>query len=174
MKRIISMLAVALVFSSCGGGDSEEAPAKKMEDKAVETEKPADKKPDEKPMAVTLEVKAVGETMTDMAYEPKRLEVAPGAMVTIKLVNTAAAEAMIHNFVVINFGKQDEVSQAGLAAGPDKDYIPENDNIIAHTPLAHPGETVEVQFKAPMETGTYQFICTYPGHTTMKGVLLVK
>jgi azurin len=42
--------------------------------------------------------------------------------------------------------------------------------VIAHTPMAKPGETTEVTFTAPA-AGTYPFICTVPGHyMLMKGV----
>lgn len=123
---------------------------------------------------VTLTVKSVGETMTEMAYEPTKLEAPAGSVVTLVLENTAKSEAMIHNVVVIKAGKQTEVSEAAFEVGAAGDFIPDNDNIIAATGLAKPGETVEVQFNAPSSPGTYQFICTYPGHTAMKGVFLVK
>ena len=172
------MLVIAAMFSSCGGGEKDAAkiPEKTMKKESIEKDhtQTKDDEMEAMPMAVSLEVKAIGETMTDMAYEPKRLEVPAGSEVTVKLVNTAKAEAMIHNFVVIKFGAQQEVAEQGLAAGPDKEYIPKNENIIAATGLANPGETIEVKFKAPLEPGNYQFICTYPGHTAMKGILVVK
>lgn len=176
MKRIFSVLTIAAIMASCAGGN-EEADHKNDESmpekEVMETPVQEDKMKAE-PQELTIEVKAVGETMTTMAYEPKRLEVPAGAIVTVKLVNTAESEAMIHNFVVIKAGKQDEVTAAALEAGSDRAYIPENENIIAATSLAKPGETVEVEFTAPAKAGTYQFICTYPGHTAMKGVFLVK
>jgi azurin len=47
------------------------------------------------------------------------------------------------------------------------------DDIIAHTPMSAPGETVTVEFTAPAE-GDYPYICTYPGHyMTMQGTMHV-
>jgi azurin len=48
-------------------------------------------------------------------------------------------------------------------------------DVIAHTGLVGPGETVEVTFKAPA-AGTYTFLCSFPGHFAagMKGTLVVK
>jgi plastocyanin len=48
--------------------------------------------------------------------------------------------------------------------------------VIARTPLAGAGETVEVIFTAPAKPGSYPFLCTFAGHyqSGMKGVLVVK
>lgn len=172
------MLAITAFMASCGGGESDanktmEKSSDEKEMKMEENQAPA-KTETMEAKEVSIEVHAVGELMTDMAFEPKRLEVPAGAKVTVTLINKATSEAMIHNFVVINAGTQEEVATQGLEAGPDKSYIPENDNVLAATSLAHPGESAAVTFTAPAEPGTYQFICTYPGHTAMKGILLVK
>lgn len=173
------MLAITVFMASCGGGeaDANKATEKSAEEKEMNMDEkaPADSENVEMEVKeISLEVKTTGELMTDMAFEPKRLEVPAGASVTLKLVNTAKSEAMIHNFVLINAGTQEEVATQGLAAGPDKSYIPENANVLAATSMAKPGETVEVVFTAPSKPGTYQYICTYPGHTAMKGIFLVK
>ncbi len=189
MRRILSMFAIVGLVVACGpaGGDENQS------DNATENQEMNGENKDAaedndmgneaqtettdkmtQGQEVSLKLKAVGETMTTMAYEPTRLEVPVGSVVTLVLENTATSEAMIHNVVVIKAGKQTEVSEAALEAGSSADFVPENDNIIAATSLAKPGETVEVTFNAPDKPGTYQFICTYPGHTAMKGVFLVK
>jgi azurin len=60
----------------------------------------------------------------------------------------------------------------------DNDYIPQDlkNQILAHTALAGGGETVEVTFTVPQEPGSYQYICSFPGHyaSGMKGMLTVK
>ena len=181
MKRIAVSISALFLVAACGGGGGK-APASDMESTKTETqqneaaqEETMEEPANDEPQAVTLELKAVGETMNEMAYEPNRLEVPAGAEVTVNLQNTASAEAMIHNVVFIQRGAQEEVSMAGLEAGKENEFIPEgNENIIAYTALAQPGESKSVTFTAPEEAGTYQFICTYPGHTAMKGILLVK
>ena len=51
-------------------------------------------------------------------------------------------------------------------------WIPAGDDrILAHSGLLDPGETEVVSFSAPF-VGTYQFVCTFPGHAaTMFGNL---
>lgn len=191
MRRIFSMLTIVALMAACGpaAGDESQTDQENTDKQEMNSEdnmssqenddmgneastETADEMTQGQEVSVSLD--AVGETMTTMAYEPKRLEVPAGSVVTLTLHNTASSEAMIHNVVVIKPGTQTEVTEAGMKAGSDADYVPDNDNIIAATALAQPGETVEVKFNAPDKPGTYQFICTYPGHTAMKGVFLVK
>ena len=40
---------------------------------------------------------------------------------------------------------------------------PADPDVVAHTALVKPGEEGEVRFTAP-PSGTYQFVCTFPGH----------
>ena len=61
-----------------------------------------------------------------------------------------------------------------IEAGSDMKYVPNNDNVIASSDLAMPGETVMLEFKAPSK-GNYEFLCTYPGHSEMmRGYFFVK
>jgi azurin len=175
MKRL-SLAVIAMTFFAACSGPAEE-PAEATESQGEEQTEAVEQEVEaveEAPKAVTLNLSTTGETMTEMAYEPNRLTAPAGAEVTIILENKATAAAMIHNAVIIEAGKQSEVAEDGLAAGPDNAYVGESEFIIAATPLANPGETVEVTFTAPSEPGTYQFICTYPGHTAMKGILMIK
>jgi len=176
MKRIFLLMSIAFFAVACGNGaeatDNDETTDTEAVDEIME--ETLTEEDTSEPVEVEMVVYAKGETMTEMTYEPNRLEVPAGSIVTITLENKATSEAMIHNIVFIQKGKQTEVAEAGLEAGPEMEYIPDNENIIAATSLAGPGETVEVEFTAPDKKGTYQFICTYPGHTAMKGILLVK
>lgn len=180
MKRLAMILMGALLATACGnaGEEPQESETQVNETEqtspaAQETDAAEEVEVEEK--MVSLEVKTTGETMTTMAYKPNRLTVPAGAEVKLTLTNSASAEAMIHNIVFIERGKQDQVSQAGLAAGKENGFLPEDSQyIVAASDLAYPGETVDLTFTAPESPGTYQFICTYPGHTAMKGVLIVK
>ncbi len=180
MLRYILMIMLSFSLVACGGGGDEPADKSDMkDDKRSEQKSPAAEKDDmadtkQTAKEVSLKLYTVGETMTTMAYEPAQLEVPAGAKVTLSLQNNAKSEAMIHNAVIIKAGKQSAVTELGMAAGPEKDYIPESDDIIAATKLVKPGESTEITFEAPLKKGTYQYICTYPGHTAMKGVLLVR
>ena len=61
------------------------------------------------------------------------------------------------------------------AAARDNDYIPEETTeVIAHTKMIGGGETTVIEFIAP-EAGTYNYICSFPGHyAMMKGKLIVE
>jgi len=175
MKRIFIATLTSLMLVSCGGG-GEAAPKETSteEQPATQDEKVEQQVTETAPKEVSVTLNTIGETMTEMAYDPKQLSVPAGATVKLTLVNKASSEAMIHNAVFILAGAQSEITEAGLEAGKEKGYVPVSEKIIAATDLAQPGETVELEFTAPEAAGTYQYICTYPGHTSMKGILLVQ
>lgn len=174
-----------MLMAACSGGGpapangkTEEAPAEKeasTEEKAPAKSETMEKNTMSASDTVQLMLKTVGETMNTMAYKPGRLSVPAGATVQLTLENTASAAAMIHNAVIIQIGKQMDVINAGAKVGQDGGFVPkDHPAVIAATELAQPGETVKLTFTAPDEPGTYQYICTYPGHQSMKGILLVK
>ena len=74
-----------------------------------------------------------------------------------------------HNWVLVLTGTKDAVATAGVSAGPTNDWIPPNDErVLFKTRLLNAGETQEIRFT--LESGTYQFVCTFPGHNlTMFG-----
>lgn len=111
----------------------------------------------------------------EMRFETTEFSVRAGQEVRIVFENTATSDAMHHNVVVVESSDAvDRVGNAALEAGPEADYIPEDEAIVAHTDMAAPGETVEVTFTAPDTTGDYPYICTYPGHyMMMQGTMTV-
>ena len=139
-----------------------------------------------KPAAQKAAPAAKGEPRTieltateQMKYDKTRLTARPGEKIRIvlKAIGTMPKMAMAHNFVLLKPDASPlEVNNAAFNARAT-DFIPESqkDKIIAFTPLAGGGETVEVTFTAP-KAGTYQFLCTFPGHFVqgMKGTLVVK
>jgi len=115
----------------------------------------------------------------DMKYSKTTLTAKPGEKIRIvlKALGTMPKIAMGHNWVLLKPGASAlEVNNAAFNARAT-DFIPESqkDKILANTPVAGGGETVEVTFTAP-KAGTYNFLCTFPGHFVagMKGTLVVK
>jgi len=116
----------------------------------------------------------------DMKYNVTSINAKPGETlhVVLKNVGTIPKVAMAHNFVVLAAAANaDDFSKAAMNAR-DTDYIPADKkaDVLASTKLAGPGESMEVTFKAPAKPGTYNYLCTFPGHYAagMKGTLVVK
>lgn len=145
--NILSTLTVlaVLVLTGCGGGGSSE-----------------------------ITITPVGD---EMRYEQTSFTVQPGQTVKLTFRNTATSQAMNHNVVILNDDSDatvERVGQAAMAAGEANEYIPDDPAILAHTPLAFPGQQVSVTFTAPTEPGTYRYICTFPGHyMMMQGTMTV-
>ena len=159
MKKIIGILSIALLFS-CGSSDKPETSMQSNEANAS--------------IVNEFTIKAVGNTMQEMAFDIKELNVKAGSTVKITLVNEGIDASMIHNIVFVKMGTSQEVAMACVAAGPDKQFVADNPNIIAYSGLANPQETIQLDFIAPAK-GSYEFLCTYPGHSNMmKGWLYVE
>ncbi len=165
-RTLTLALAFGLSLSACGGDDAPPADATPAP-AAAETpaaQAAAEIAPYDGP-AFEATITPVGETM---AYEQTEITVHPGQTVRLTFHNTATNAAMNHNIVVLAMNASvNEVGQAAMSAA-DTDHIPAGfeDQILAYTPLAAPGETVTVEFTAPAE-GDYTYICTFPGHYMM-------
>lgn len=116
----------------------------------------------------------------DMKFSMATIAAKPGEQLRIRLVAKGSMPkiAMAHNFVVLN--KSAKVVDFATAAMNARatDFIPaeKKADILAHTPLAGAGETVEITFKVPAAAGEYPYLCSFPGHfqAGMKGSLVVK
>ena len=155
--KILSILTIASIIflSSCGGAEKKEA--------AQTTDTVAAIEKSSTPGIANITVKVTGNSMADMAYEPSSLTVKAGDKVTLTLVNTNTMEGMLHNWVLVKLGSGQEVATAGISAGMDKNYVPENPNVLVASALAKPNETITLEFVAPA-AGSYNYMCTYPGH----------
>jgi azurin len=52
--------------------------------------------------------------------------------------------------------------------------VPENEKIIVASKLVDHLKSQLLEFRAPMEPGDYEFLCTFPGHRqTMHGMMRV-
>lgn len=123
---------------------------------------------------VELQLETVGNTM---AFDKTTLEVPAKSQVHLTLKNNSTLETMPHNWVLVNKGKVVKVGTEAMQAGAQNDYVDANDeDVLAHTPLALPGKTVEITFMAPKYPGTYEFCCSVMGHWAggMRGTFLVK
>ena len=123
--------------------------------------------------ATNITIKGQGTSMAEMKFDLSKIVINKGKTISITLINEGDNEVMTHNFVVVKNGKTEEVAIAG-AQHPDNSYVAPNDeNVIFASPLVAYGKTKTFDFSI-LEKGTYQFICTYPGHfKLMSGYLVV-
>lgn len=115
-----------------------------------------------------------------MKFDVTTITAKPGELITVRLktVSTLPKVAMAHNFVLLALGTDAAAFANAAAMAYATAYIPaaQKAKVLASTGLAGAGETVEVTFKAPAKAGSYDYICSFPGHflAGMKGKLVVK
>jgi azurin len=96
--------------------------------------------------------------------------------VTLRHSGKMSAKTMGHDWVLAKDSDMSGIVNAGLAAGPSRGYLPQNDRrIIAATTIVGGGESATVKFLTSLlQPGTrYAFFCTSPGHSTlMRGTFM--
>ena len=116
-----------------------------------------------------------------MQFDVKSFEVKSGEPVTLTLKNTGKLPkiAMGHNLVVLRKGVsaiafgQKAMGAGANATNPLPDSVKED--VLASTKLLGPGESDTIKFTAPTEPGSYEYVCTFPGHfAMMRGTMTVK
>ncbi len=121
-----------------------------------------------------IELKAIGEDMSAIAYEPNAFTMPAFTNVKLNFTNTATMAGMNHNAVMIP--KDDvilnEVRAAGMKAG-GPGFDPSDDRIIAKTTMLNPGENTSIVFETP-GPGEYYILCTFPGHNAMLATVTVE
>ena len=166
MKRIfkVSFLALAATFAlqSCGG----------------KTEKVEETTTTEEVMEVeeTTSNEVNIESNDQMQYSTNEIRVKAGE-VTLTLKHTGKMEKSVmgHNLVILKPGTDVNAFGAKASEAKAMDYIPasEEGSIVAHTKMIGGGESDTITFN--IEPGTYDFICSFPGHLAiMKGKLIVE
>ena len=168
--RYLVMLFLAALVISCGGKEKKEAEEKAAPVKigAQETTKETDSN--------KINVGLTGNDL--MQYNKNEIKVKAGQEVTLTLRHVGEQELLVmgHNFVLLKPGTViTEFSIKAAEAGQDADWIPEDGkDVIVHTKMIGGGESTAITFMAP-EAGTYDFICSFPGHSAlMKGKFIVE
>lgn len=120
----------------------------------------------------TLEISVLDDTLQ---FDKERLEVAEGTEVALCFTNdSSVSNGNQHNWILVQAGKKDDVVQRG-SQHPENGWVqPEDPDVIARTKLLFPEEKDQARFTAP-QPGTYQFVCTFPGHNAsgMSGVFVI-
>lgn len=185
---MIQLLPLALALATgCGGSDAPQKadtkPAAAKTDAPAEKTAPAPEKKPEPAPEVQIVVDdgttaTINLTANDaMQFNTAEIRIATGRTIKLNLkhVGKMPAEMMGHNFVLLAQGTDISAFSAAGVTAKDTDYIAKAmaDKVIAKTKLIGGGESDAIEFKAPAP-GTYDFICTFPGHSgIMKGKLIV-
>ncbi len=117
---------------------------------------------------VSLNIDVNGDALQ---FDVNSMSAPAGAEVVLTFNNSSTVNT--HNWALVEAGTKDAVATDGLAF-PNNNWLPPNDSrVIGSTVLIGPGESTQATFTAP-PAGTYQFVCTFPGHNlTMFGDLVV-
>ena len=123
----------------------------------------------------TFTIKTVRE---QLRYDTARLVVEAGKPFQVIFENP---DAMPHNIVFVMPGTMQDVAIAVQTQAPDKldskgrAYVIEGDSrILDASKLIEAGKSETLHLTAPTTEGTYQYVCTFPGHwAIMKGELIV-
>ncbi|WP_298532860.1 azurin [uncultured Algibacter sp.] len=164
--KLIVLSCLVVFASSCG-----DKKAKKSEGFSYEKKSEVAKEVKSNPNDVVI-------TSNDMMqFNKKEIKVKAGqkVKVTLKHIGKMDKNVMGHNFVLLKQGV--DIMAFGNKAATEKDngYIPTGtEDVIAYTKTIGGGETAVVEFDAP-EKGTYDFLCSFPGHyALMKGKFIVE
>ena len=121
-----------------------------------------------------IEVLIKPDPANPLAYDTKTIAVKAGQTVKLTFNNTHPTLPQPHNFVLGKLGV-DKGKMLGIAMAAmtlvDKGYIPDSQDILAHTKLIQPNQSETIEFVVPT-AGEYYYICTFPFHgAIMNGVL---
>ena len=113
-----------------------------------------------------------------MRYDVQRIVVELGKPFEIIFENP---DVMPHNLVVVPPGKHMDIGMAAATMGPsdNKDkqgrtYLPKGHAIVDATKLIEPNSKQTLKLEAIKKEGSYEFVCTFPGHAAlMWGTIVV-
>ena len=87
-----------------------------------------------------------------------------GSPVRIKFANKASAAGMMHDVVVTKAADVEGVANAGLMAGQDNSYVPNDDaRVLGASKMLSPGESGTLLLKG-LDAGEYVIFCSFPSH----------
>lgn len=169
MKKIALFLLLAGTFTACSGDTEKTTDATETTEAEATMEEPA--------TAEDGVTKLELYSNDQMKYDKAELRAKAGNKVELTLTHTGTMpiETMGHNFVLLKQGTDLVAFTTEASKAKDNGYIPTgSDAMIAHTELIGGGASTTITFDAPA-AGTYDFICSFPGHyALMKGKFIVE
>lgn len=158
-----------MLVAACGNNSNQQQNDNATESTTATTQETGE--PSSKEAIITLNA---GD---DMKFDQTLLNVKEGQTIKLTLnhIGKMAKDVMGHNFVLLVAGVSATDFAMKVIGDKATDYIPaDTKDIIAHTKLLSGGESDTIEFPAPAK-GTYEFLCSFPGHVgLMKGTLIVE
>lgn len=177
MKKLkqLSVVAIAgMMMVACGQNKTEEQVSSTPETETVTSAEEPAASQDQDTIEVTLNAEDT------MKFDKSEIKVPAGKLIRLTLhhVGKLPKSSMGHNFVLLKQGTDvTAFATKAVQEGKAPDFeVPESllPEVIAHTKTIGGGESVTIEFTAP-EKGTYDFICSFPGHAAMmNGKLIVE
>lgn len=113
-------------------------------------------------------------TVPGLKFDVSSLQVKAGSKIKLIFNNN---DDMLHNFVLTKPNMANAVGEAALnlgLKGTEMHYVPNSSDVLFHTNIVEPEKSESIYFVAPKQTGTYPYLCAFPGHhTLMQGKLKV-
>lgn len=177
MKKIFNIgtlaICTGLFIASCGNSDQNSSSTVDHSNHTTETPAATAPAPETSTPATSNNVTVESNDQMQFNVNEIKVKAAEPVSLTLKHVGKMGKEVMGHNLVVLKQGTDvAKFTEAALKA-QDTEYIPGTADIIAHTDLIGGGEESKIDFT--LEPGTYDFICSFPGHSSlMKGKIIAE
>jgi azurin len=168
LLKIFSLSLLVLLTACVNSKDNKEKEEDSFQINKVTEE-------DKKEMDGVTEVTLTGNDQMRFNLSEIKVNAGDKVKLTLKHVGKLGVEVMGHNFVLLKSGvDRNEFAKAAVSA-KDNGYIPEGTNdVIVHTEMIGGGQQTTIEFDAP-EKGTYEFVCSFPGHVAlMNGKFIVQ
>ncbi|RRN77247.1 azurin [Pseudoxanthomonas sp. SGD-10] len=169
--RKIHLCALAMLASvtlwSCGGSGNQQA---------EQTETTSSTATVSSNVPLSQEIVLEGNDQMKFNIEEFRVKAGEQVTLTLKHTGTMAKDVMGHNVVILTPGTDLATFATDAIKAKATDYIPEGyeNAIVAHTALIGGGESDTITFTFS-EAGTYEFLCSFPGHSSiMKGIIVAE
>lgn len=171
MKKLLLVFVAALALSCGDDKKKEEAPSTKIGGPKMEEVTPVNSNDN-----AVAEITITGNDQMKFNKSEIRVKAGQKVRLTLKHVGTMEKAVMGHNWAVLAQGSDMAAIGQAAASAEKTDYIPAEfkDQILVHTKMLGGGESDTIEFEAPA-AGTYDFMCTFPGHyALMQGKLIVE
>jgi azurin len=164
-KYLLASFLTLTILTACAGEEKKKEDTKKIK---ISTKKDTN---------INKDVNIVITGDDFMKFNTKEIKVKAGQKVklTLRHIGKLDVNIMGHNIVILKKDVDPTEFAAKAATERDNEYIPkDSQEIIVHTKLIGGGETTVIEFDAP-EVGTYEFLCSFPGHfAMMRGKFIVE